>query len=336
MLDFENHSCLFLESFDSEFIVQIHGGAWDIPSNLKKGHRDGVQEASFHAMRLLKMRVPALEVIVATLEVLENDPVFDAGMGSFLNEHGKVELDAAVMEGSLLRAGAVAAIGSFPNPSRIALHLCQHTDTVLLVGTGAEEYALQSGFQKVPDESLVAEREIQAWNLWKQAGCPDPKRFFSEDSSLSLAGQNPEKRGTVGVVIGVKNHLQKYDLYAGTSTGGTPGKKAGRVGDVPLVGCGLYADNHHGAAVSCTGWGEGLIRVSAAKAVSERVRMGKHPQEAVESVLQDLWIRTEGKGGIIAIDTLGRQGCAFTTPNMAYAGKQCFKLNTQSWNSSYE
>jgi beta-aspartyl-peptidase (threonine type) len=123
------------------------------------------------------------------------------------------------------------------------------------------------------------------------------------------------------VVIGVRNEVG-FDLYSGISTGGTRGKRAGRVGDAPLVGCGLYADNE-GAAVCCTGWGEAFIRMAAAKSVSDLVERGAHPQEAVETVLTKLYRRTEGRGGIIAIGKDGRSGAAFTTPDMGYAGPAC-------------
>jgi len=123
----------------------------------------------------------------------------------------------------------------------------------------------------------------------------------------------------IGVALAIEGVGGRYGLFAGTSTGGTPGKLAGRVGDVPLPGCGFYADDE-GAAVSCTGWGEGLARVVAAKSVSELCRQGTPPQEAVEQVLGELLRRTGGRGGIIAVDGRGRTGAAYTTPEMAFAG----------------
>jgi beta-aspartyl-peptidase (threonine type) len=251
---------------------------------------------------------------------MENDPTFDAGHGSFLNENGEVELDAAVMEGEALRAGAVAALSSFENPGRIALAVLQKTEHVLLVGSGAEAFALKQGFHKVPPRSLIHPREIDAFENWIKAGKPDAKVFFAKPENQSQAGATPEKRGTVGVAIAVLNHAGTYTLYAGTSTGGTPGKMAGRVGDVPLPGCGFYADNN-GAAVSCTGWGEGLARIVAAKSVSELCASGTHPQEAIETVLRKMHKRTGGRGGIIAVDAFGRTGAAYTTPEMAFAGE---------------
>jgi beta-aspartyl-peptidase (threonine type) len=303
-----------------KFLIQIHGGAWDIPQNLIVPHQIGVQTAQKKAFEVLSAGALPLDAIAEALAVMENDPTFDAGRGSFLNENGEVELDAAIMEGESLRAGSVACLSSFENPGRIALAVLRNTEHILLVGAGAEAFALKQGFNKVPPHSLIHPREIAAFENWIAAGKPDAKIFFSKSESQSAAGATPEKRGTVGVVIGVLGSNDKYSLFAGTSTGGTPGKMAGRVGDVPLVGCGFYADNE-GAAVSCTGWGEGLARVVAAKSVSDMCRSGLHPQEAIETVLRTLHRRTGGRGGLVAIDGYGRTGVAYSTPEMAYVGE---------------
>lgn len=261
-----------------------------------------------------------LNAVAETLAVMENDPTFDAGHGSFLNENGEVELDAAIMEGATLRTGSVCCLSSFENPGRIALAVLRKTEHVLLAGKGAEIFALKQGFRKVDSRSLIHPREILAFEAWVAAGKPDAKIFFAKPENNSLAGATPEKRGTVGVTIGVLNNSGKYNLFAGTSTGGTPGKMAGRVGDVPLVGCGFYADNE-GAAVSCTGWGEGLARIVAAKSVSDLCRAGQHPQQAIEAVLRDMYRRTGGRGGLIAVDFLGRTGAGYSTPEMAFSGE---------------
>jgi L-asparaginase / beta-aspartyl-peptidase len=255
-------------------------------------------------------------VVVSTLGVLEDDPTFDAGTGSFLDEDGRVQLDAAVMEGAGLRAGAVAAVGKFRNPAAIALAVMEKTEHVLLIGEGAERFALSQGFSPVDPRSLVHPREYEGYEAWVRGGRPDARIFFDEEG----------KRGTVGVVIGVRGaEGQPFTLFAGASTGGTRGKKAGRVGDVALVGCGVYADDE-GAAVCCTGWGEAFIRAAAAKAVSDRVASGAHLQQAVEDVLRLIHRKTAGRGGIMAIDAQGRMGAAFTTPDMAYAGPMCRQL----------
>jgi beta-aspartyl-peptidase (threonine type) len=321
-----------VESADRRFVVQIHGGAWNIPVSLKEAHIEGVRQAYSAALKMLSAETRPLEVIVATLKLLEDDPTFDAGTGSFLNEDGKVELDAAVMEGSGLKAGAVASLGRFKNPSEIALAVMEKTEHVLLIAEGAERFALAAGFSPVEPSSLVAAREQEGYAAWVAAGRPDARTFFDEEGRVNAVDDGgdtrepPGRRGTVGVVIGVRRTSGRgYALFAGASTGGTRGKMAGRVGDVPLVGSGIYADDE-GAAVCCTGWGEAFIRMAAAKSVSDRAARGEHPQQSVEVVLRSIHRRTGGRGGIMAIDARGRMGAAFTTPDMGYAGPSCRQL----------
>lgn len=315
-----------IEPADPRFVIQIHGGAWAIPEALKLPHAAGVKRAHQAALAALQAGEAPLHAVLAALRVMEDDPTFDAGTGSFLNEDGEVELDAAVMEGIGLKAGAVASIGRFKNPCEIALAVMERTEHVLLIGSGAERFALAEGFAPVDPRSLVHPREYEGYEAWVKAGRPDARIFFDEEGKRSRTGSETEhhKRGTVGVVLGVRNG-GTFDLYSGISTGGTRGKRAGRVGDAPLVGCGLYADNE-GAAVCCTGWGEAFIRMAAAKSVSDLVSRGTPAQEAVETVLASLHRRTGGRGGIIAIGREGSSGAAFTTPDMAYAGPGCQPL----------
>jgi L-asparaginase / beta-aspartyl-peptidase len=312
---------------DPRFVILVHGGAWNIPPELRPPHSSGVGRAYDQALSALRSGAEPLDAVVRCIATLEDDPVFDAGTGSFLNEDGTVELDASIMEGAGLRAGAVAGISRFRNPCAIARAVMEKTPHVLLVGEGAERLALAEGFRPVEPRSLVTEREQAAHQAWVKAGRPDARVFFDDGGRPrpEAAGGSPgdgDKRGTVGVVIGVHptdGGSGPWRLFAANSTGGIPGKRRGRVGDVPLIGCGLYADNE-GAAVACTGWGEAFIRMAAAKTVSERCRGGEDPQAAVESVLADILRRTGGRGGIIAIDGRGRTGAAFTTPDMAFAG----------------
>jgi beta-aspartyl-peptidase (threonine type) len=317
-----------VESTDPRFVVQVHGGAWNIPDDLKELHVEGVRRAYRKGIEALAAGARPLDAVVATLMIMEDDPTFDAGTGSFLNEDGKVELDAAVMEGSSLRAGAVASIARFKNPSEIALAVMEKTEHVLLIAEGAERFAISAGFPPVDPRSLVNARELEGYQAWVRAGRPDARTFFDEEGRVDgrVGRADHAKRGTVGVVVGVRKASgHGYELFAGASTGGTRGKRAGRVGDVPLVGCGIYADDE-GAAVCCTGWGEAFIRMAAAKAVSDSAARGEHPQDAAESVLRSLHRRTGGRGGIIAIDARGRTGAAFTTPDMGFAGPSCERM----------
>lgn len=309
---------------DPRFVIQVHGGAWAIPESLKDPHIAGVRRAHQAALAVLEAGQRPLDAVLAALKVMEDDPTFDAGTGSFLNEDGQVELDAAVMEGKGLKAGAVASVGRFKNPCELALAVMERTEHVLLIGGGAERFALGEGFQPVDPASLVHPREFAGHAAWVAAGKPDARTFFNEEGKVeSPAGPvEHHKRGTVGIVLGVRNGEGRYDLFSGISTGGTRGKRAGRVGDAPLVGCGLYADNE-GGAVCCTGWGEAFIRTAAAKTVSDLIGRGTHPQEAVDTVLDTIFRRTGGRGGIIAVGPDGRAGAAFTTPDMGYAGPGC-------------
>jgi beta-aspartyl-peptidase (threonine type) len=309
-----------IASPDPRYVIQIHGGAWAIPDSLSAPHAAGVERAYQAALSDLQSGAAPLRGMLAALKVMEDDPTFDAGTGSFLNEDGKAELDAAVMEGVGLKAGAVASVGRFKNPCELALAVMERTDHVLLIGDGAERFALAEGFAPVDPRSLVHPREFEGYEAWVRAGRPDARSFFVEEGKADGLDE-PRKRGTVGVVLGVSNG-NGFDLYAGLSTGGTRGKRAGRVGDTPLVGCGLYADNE-GAAVCCTGWGEGFIRTVAAKSASDLIARGVPPQDAVEAVLATIMRRTGGRGGILAIGPDGRTGAAFTTPDMAYAGPGC-------------
>jgi L-asparaginase / beta-aspartyl-peptidase len=318
--------CL-LPAADPRFVIQVHGGAWAIPESLRQPHIDGVRRAHGAALDALKAGERPLDAVLAALKVMEDDPTFDAGTGSFLNEDGEVELDAAVMEGRSLKAGAVASIGRFKNPAAIALAVMERTEHVLLIGAGAERFALAEGFIPVPPSSLVHPREFAGHAAWVAAGKPDARTFFDEEGRVDAQGAlvDHHKRGTVGIVLGVRQPDGHYDLFAGISTGGTRGKKLGRVGDAPLVGCGIYADDE-GGAICCTGWGEAFIRTAAAKTASDLIGRGVAPQEAVETVLANLYRRTQGRGGIIAIGPDGRAGAAFTTPDMGYAGPGCREL----------
>ncbi len=313
---------------DPRFLIQVHGGAWNIPEALKTAHVAGVRNAYRTALAALRKGASPLDAVVDSLAALEDDPAFDAGTGSFLNEDGKAELDAAVMEGAGLRAGAVAAVGRFKNPSVIARAVMEKTEHVLLIGEGAESFALSQGFPAVDPATLVSQREREGYEAWVRAGRPDARVFFDEEGKTGGGTGETEhgKRGTVGIVVGVrKTGGRRWAVFAGASTGGTRGKKRGRVGDVPLVGCGIYADDE-GAGVCCTGWGEAFIRAAAAKAVSDRCAAGAHPQKAVEEVLRAIHRRTGGRGGIMAVDCRGRLGAAFTTPDMGYAGPRCRHL----------
>lgn len=300
----------------------VHGGAWDIPESLHGAHASGVGRAYAAAVDCFQAGGRGLEVVLAALQVLEEDPTFDAGRGSFLNELGEVELDAGLMEGKSLRAGAVAGVRNFLYPSKIAYDVLLKTQHAFLVGAGAERFARSCGHHALPSDELVDPRERLGFERWIAAGRPDAKVYFATPQSGNpAAGHEPDRRGTVGVVLAQRDSESPsgWTLFAGTSTGGTPGKMQGRVGDVPVIGAGVYADDE-GAAVSCTGWGEGLLRIAAGQRISAAVRAGVPLQQAVELTLIDLKDRLNGHAGIIAADAQGHLAASFTTPYLALAG----------------
>jgi beta-aspartyl-peptidase (threonine type) len=237
---------------------------------------------------------------------MEEDETFDAGRGSFLNEAGEVELDAAIMSGRNLRAGAVAAVQNVRNPITLARAVMEKSEHVLLVGKGALRFAREHGVPTCKADDLIVLREIDRWRAAQGDGPRSAKEAF-------------RKAGTAADTVGAVAMDRGGNLAAGTSTGGTPNKPPGRVGDSPLIGCGTYADNESGA-VSTTGWGESLIRVVMAKTVTElMVRFGGDPAAAAEEALRVLVRKTGGYGGVIALSRRGEVGMSFNTPRMARA-----------------
>jgi beta-aspartyl-peptidase (threonine type) len=278
----------------------VHGGAWDIPDVKVKAHTDGLLAAIEEGWRFLKSGGTVLDAVEAAIVVLENDPTFDAGKGSILNTDGSIEMDASIMDGSSFKAGAVAALRNFPNPVKVARRVLEKTEHILLAGTGCEEFARREGFHSVPIEELLTPRELRRLEL------------IIQDKQYRAAYSFGMKRGTVGCVAvdGDGN------VAAGTSTGGTPKKLPGRVGDTPIIGCGTYAENGVGG-VSCSGWGEAIMKVMLAKEVAELMRAESGAQASAEAGIRKLAAKADGLGGVICIDPGGEIGIAYNTPRMA-------------------
>jgi beta-aspartyl-peptidase (threonine type) len=229
---------------------------------------------------------------------MEDDPVFNAGVGSRLNRDGKAQLDAILMDGATLKAGAVAVVERVRNPIRLARQVLEKSEHLLLGGPGAEAFALEHGMPLCDPTDLVTEDQLLRW------------RRHDEPS-----GEGPYL-GTVGAVA-----LDlSGNLCAGTSTGGTSRKHPGRIGDSPLVGCGCFADNQS-AAISCTGHGESIIKVVMAKTAADLVASGCSPQDAAEASVNLLSKRTAGEGGLIVVDRTGRIGVSFSTVHMSWAAR---------------
>ncbi|MBU7014380.1 MAG: isoaspartyl peptidase/L-asparaginase [Theionarchaea archaeon] len=277
-------------------IILVHGGAWDIPDDQVESHLTGVTEAILRGKKALLDS--ALDAVVDAISCLEDDPTFDAGTGSFLNRDGVVELDAVITEGNSLRAGAVGATKRIKNPIRAARVIMEHCDTIFLTGEGAERFVAQQGITLCDNKELVIEREIKRWEELAKKKTP-AEDFF--------------KHGTVGAVA-VDG---QGTLVAGTSTGGTPSKQPGRIGDSPILGAGTYATDK--CAVSCTGWGEAIMKAGMAKTIADFVDKGLEAQKAVEESVEILKNRFSGYGGAIVVTREGDYGIAYNTPRMARA-----------------
>jgi beta-aspartyl-peptidase (threonine type) len=314
-------------SRDREPVLIVHGGAWDIPAKLHPAHLAGMRAGLSAGRRILEKGGSALDAIEAAVRVMEEDPVFDAGRGSCLNTDGSVEMDASIMDGRDRSAGAVAALRNFLHPTSVARRVMEETEHILLAGEGAVAFARRAGFEPVDSMDLLTEREQERLReLRKDRGFRTPHAFGAEredggegdsakrgtaDSEDEVGGS--AKRGTVGAVA----RDVRGDIAAATSTGGTPKKIPGRVGDSALIGCGTFADNKAGG-VSATGWGESIIRVGTARTVIDRLRDGDSAEAAARFAVDELAGQTEkGLGGVIVVDARGDHAAIFNTPNMA-------------------
>jgi beta-aspartyl-peptidase (threonine type) len=293
----------------NKIALAVHGGAWDIPDELVEACRAGVQQALERGWAVLEKGGTALDACEQATVELENVPVFDAGVGSHLNRDGRVQLDAIVMDGATLKSGAVAAVERLRNPVQVARLVLERSNHMLLVGAGAEQFAVEHGLSLCNPSELVIARETERWYQKRATGQSPPA-----PPSAGGGSGDSGARGTVGAVA-----LDAHgNLAASTSTGGSAGKFPGRVGDSPLVGCGGYADNLTGA-VSATGAGEAIMKVVLSKAACDLLACGADPQAAAEKAVALLRERTQGRGGLLIVDRKARVGAAFSTARMAYA-----------------
>ena len=284
-------------------VLLVHGGAWDIPSDEITAHTRGVTRAARVGFDLLRQGAAALDAVEAAVTVLEDDETFDAGRGSFLTADGRVQLDALMMDGATLRAGAVACVERLKNPIQAARLVLERSPHVYFVGPGAEEFARQHGLTLIDNQELVIDRERERLHAAKaraQAGIEDQ----------TFTGNQHDTVGAVALDLA-------GNLAAATSTGGTLNKTPGRVGDSSVIGCGGYADNRS-AAASLTGWGEPIMKLVLAKWAVDRVPL-LGPEQAAEDAIAYLYSRLQGHGGMILLSPDGRYGIAHNTPRMAWA-----------------
>lgn len=297
----------------------VHGGAYDIPQETHQAHLEGCRRAGEAGWAVLARGGPALEAVEVAVCVMEDDPTFDAGYGSFLNAAAQVELDAIIMDGRDLNVGAVAAVQRVRHPITLARLVMTESEHALLVGVGAETFARQQDLPVCSTEELLAGRELERWRAAQASGNPREWEPFGnpQDRPSGVVQSNPS-RARPSDTVGAVALDREGNLAAATSTGGTFNKLPGRVGDSPLVGCGAYADNRTGA-VSATGLGEALMKVVISKTACDFIARGMTAQAAADAAVAILAERTTGEGGLIVLDRRGRVGVAHNTPYIAHA-----------------
>src|SRR5579864_5080623 len=273
-----------------------------MPDDMVDAHIRGVNNALAAGWRVLEAGGTALDAVEEAVVIMEDDETFDAGRGSFLNRDGKVQMDALIMDGATLRAGGVGCVERIRNPVRAARLILSESPHVYFVGEGAERFAAGLGIELIDNRELVIDRERERLREAKAKAAAGGR-------DLTFAGHD-----TVGAIALDQNG----HLAAATSTGGTLNKAPGRVGDSSLIGCGCYADDQSGA-VSCTGWGEPIMKLVLGKWAADRLTTGALPDLAAREAIGYLNSRLDGHGGMILLDSKGRYGIAHNTPRMAWA-----------------
>ena len=280
----------------AEPLLVIHGGAGVVKSAItperEKAVRATLEKALEAGYKVLDKGGTSLDAVQAAISLMEDSGTFNAGKGAVFNHDGKNELDASLMDGATLRAGAVANVHTVRNPILLARAVMEKSPHVMLVGEGAEIFAKSVGMEPVPPSYFYTEMR------WKEL-------------QEALEEEKAGKHGTVGAVA-----LDKAGhLAAGTSTGGITNKRYGRVGDSPIIGAGTYADSH--CAVSATGWGEFYIRATAAHDICARMEYAKTPlADAANTVVMEIVPKLGGDGGVIAIDDKGDIAMPYNTEGM--------------------
>jgi len=305
---------------NKKFVLVIHGGAGTILKSQmtpekEKAYQQGLNDALNAGYAVLSKGGTALDAVEATIKVLEDNPLFNAGKGSVFTNEGKNEMDAAIMDGNTLKAGSVAGVTTIKNPITAARAVMDKSEHVMMTGKGAEKFAAQQGCAIVdPSYFFTQER----WDALQKAKAKDSsKSELDHDANkpgalLKQPGNNDYKYGTVGCVALDMNG----NLAAATSTGGMTNKKFGRIGDAPVIGAGTYANNAT-CAISCTGWGEFFIRLVMAKSVSDRMELAHETlKEAANTMIMRKLGELGGDGGLIAVDKEGNITMPFNTEGM--------------------
>ncbi|GAB4335526.1 MAG: isoaspartyl peptidase/L-asparaginase [Flammeovirgaceae bacterium] len=292
---------------DSPIAIAIHGGAGTILKEnmsfeLEKEYHDKLSEALDSGYQVLKNGGASVEAVIAAIKILEDSPLFNAGKGAVLNNEGNAELDAAIMDGKTLKAGAVAGLTTIKNPILGAKVVMDKSPHVMMIGKGAEQFVISQNVETVhPDYFKTEQRKEQLQKI-----------LDAEEGKGDLKNQHDYKFGTVGAVALDKDG----NLAAGTSTGGMVNKKFGRVGDSPIIGSGTYADNES-CAVSCTGHGEYFIRYVVAHDISSLMKYKKYSvKKAGDELIYQKLLKAGGRGGAIILDKKGNIYMPFNTSGM--------------------
>ncbi len=293
----------------NKFGIAIHGGAGTIlrstmTPQLQEQYEQGLNNALNAGYSILEAGGSALDAVEAAVASLEDFPLFNAGKGAVFSNTGQHEMDAAIMNGKTLEAGAVCGISHVKNPVHVARAVMEHSGHVMLAGKGAEDFAKSQGMAMEDEDYFFTEQRYQQW---QQAMKDDVVQLDHTD----------KKFGTVGAVA-----LDQHgDLAASTSTGGLTNKKFGRIGDSPVIGAGTYANNNT-CAISCTGVGELFIRSVVAYDISCLIDYkGLSLKDACDLVVKDKLVKIGGEGGLIAIDKDGNIEMSFNSDGMYRACK---------------
>ena len=299
------------EKKDINFGIVIHGGAGtmlkeNMSDEKEKQYLIALETAIKIGYNIIKDGGSSQLAVEKTINFLENSPLFNAGKGAVLTSSGTVELDASFMDGKTLNAGAVAGVRTLKNPISAAIKVMDNSPHVFLSGEGADQFGKEQGLDIVDQKYFLTKRRINSLKNVKEKESNNKISFINSTEYLN------QKYGTVGCVVLDKNG----NLASGTSTGGMTNKKWNRIGDVPVIGAGTYANNAT-CAVSSTGWGEFFIRNVVAYDISALIEYkGLSVKEAARIVIHDKVAKLGGNGGVIAIDNKGNVAMEMNTPGM--------------------
>ncbi len=306
-----------------KWAIVMHGGAGVIERSSMTPERDaayraGLDEAIHAAAKVLDANGSAVDAVEAGLRVLEDNPLFNAGKGAVFSADGRNELDAAIMDGRTMKAGAVAGVTRTKNPISLAKAVMEKSQFVLLSGVGADQFAASVGLQQVdPSYFFTEERWDSLVRQLKREGKPIPPRPAGAPPApakpiAQLETPAAHKWGTTGIVV----RDRAGNIAAGTTTGGLTGKEFGRIGDSPIIGAGTYASDQS-CGVSATGTGEYFIRLTVARTICALVQYkGMRLQDAVNDVIDGQLTAMKGDGGVIAMTPDGQIAWGFNTPGM--------------------